>query len=127
MKTVPRALCAMLLLALPLALHATPIEDSRPKMGADPAKITILSPKDGAELDAGESYPLEYVVVPGPGGDHFHVWVDGERGPGVHTLQGTYDLPELTPGEHVITIKVVDKGHVPTSPEKTIRVRAGYK
>jgi len=50
--------------------------------------------------------------------------VDGERGPGVHTLTGTYDLPELTPGEHVITIKVVDKGHVPTGPEKTIKVRA---
>jgi hypothetical protein len=113
MKTVRLALFATLLLATPLALRAE-----------EKASITILSPKDGAELDAGESYPLEYVVVPGPGGDHFHVWVDGERGPGVHTLQGKYDLPKLSPGEHTITLKVVDKGHVPTGPEKTIKVRA---
>ena len=46
------------------------------------ASIQILSPKDGARLDAGEAYPLEYAVVPGPGGDHFHVWVDAERGTG---------------------------------------------
>ena len=113
MKILRPALLAALVLALPLAAHA-----------ADQASITILSPKDGAKLDAGESYPLEYTVVPGPGGDHFHVWVDGERGPGVHTLKGSYALPELTPGEHTITIKVVDKGHVPTGPEATIKVRA---
>ncbi len=89
-----------------------------------PASIKILSPKDHAQLDAGEAYPLEYEVVPGPGGDHFHVWVDGERGPGVHTLKGTYTLPKLSPGEHVITIKVVDKGHVPTGPEQSIHVTA---
>jgi hypothetical protein len=118
MKTVPLVLSATLLLAMPIALRA----DQPP--GAQEAKISILSPKDGAELDAGESYPLEYAVVPGPGGDHFHVWVDGERGPGVHVMSGKYDLPKLTPGEHTITIKVVDKGHVPTGPEKTIKVRA---
>jgi len=111
MKTVCLALFAILLLAMPLALRA------------DQASITILSPKDGASLDAGESYPLEYAVAPSPGGDHFHVWVDGERGPGVHTPKGKYDLPKLTPGEHTITIRVVDKGHVPTGPEKTIKVR----
>jgi hypothetical protein len=118
MKSVPLALSATLLLAMPLVLHA----GNAP--GADPASITIVSPQDGAALDAGESYPLEYAVVPGPGGDHFHVWVDGDRGPGVHVMKGKYDLPKLTPGEHTITIKVVDKGHVPTGPEKTIKVRA---
>jgi hypothetical protein len=118
MKTVPLALCTTLALAIPLGLRAGRA------MAAEPASITIVSPKDGAEIDAGESYPLEYAVVPGPGGDHFHVWVDGERGPGVHVMQGKYDLPKLTPGEHTITVKVVDKGHVPTGPEKTIKVRA---
>ena len=115
MKTLSLALLATLLLAMPLAVHA------------DQASITILSPKDGAVLDADESYSLEYEVVPGPGGDHFHVWVDGERGPGVHVLKGKYDLPKLTSGEHTITIKVVDKGHVPTGPEKTIKVKAHEK
>ena len=86
------------------------------------AKIEIAAPQDGAKLDAGESYPLQYAVVPGVEGDHFHVWVDSERGPGVHTLKGTYDLPKMTPGEHTITVRVVDKGHIPTGPEKSIKV-----
>src|SRR5438034_914535 len=56
MKTVSLALLATLLLAMPLAVRA------------DQASITILSPKDGATLDADETYPLEYEVVTGPGG-----------------------------------------------------------
>ncbi len=107
------ALAALLTLAGGLALRAE-----------EKASITILSPQDGAQLDAGEVYPLKYAVVPGPGGDHFHVWVDSERGPGVHDREGTYQLPKMTPGEHTITIKVVDKGHVPTGPTKSIKVRA---
>ena len=82
-RPVLRFVLSILLLALPLALRA------------DQASIAILSPKDGDVLDAGETYSLAYEVVPGPGGDHFHVWVDGERGPGVHTLKGKYDLPKL--------------------------------
>ena len=86
------------------------------------ASIKILTPADGAQLDPGEPYPLQYEVVLGPGDDHFHVWVDGDRSPGIHDLKGTYALPNLSPGEHVITIKLVDKGHVPTGPEKSIKV-----
>jgi hypothetical protein len=88
------------------------------------ATIKILVPTDGAQVDAGESYSLKYEVALGPGDDHFHVWVDSDRGPGIHDLKGTYALPKLSPGDHVITIKLVDKGHVPTGPEKTIKVHA---
>ncbi len=105
--------CGVTMMAAPVAARAA---------DAAPASIQILSPENGAELDAGEAYPLQYEVVPGPGGDHFHVWVDAERGPGVHTAKGTYMLPKMTAGEHVITIKVVDKGHVPTGPQKSIKV-----
>jgi hypothetical protein len=87
-----------------------------------PASIKILSPADQSVLDAGESYPLSYEVTPGTGGDHFHVWVDDKRGPGIHDTKGTYSLPKMKPGEHVITIKIVDKDHVPTGPEKSISV-----
>jgi hypothetical protein len=84
--------------------------------------IRIVTPSDHAQLDAGEPYPLEYVVTLGPGDDHFHVWVDGERSPGIHDLKGTYKLPKMTAGAHVITLKLVDKGHVPTGPETSIQV-----
>lgn len=89
------------------------------------ASIKILSPSDGAHLNAGEEYPLNYEVKPGKGGDHFHVWVDDKRGPGIHDNKGTYTLPKLTPGEHVIYIGVVDKSHVSTGPKKSIVVVAG--
>jgi len=87
------------------------------------ASIQILKPADQAQLDAGESYPLDYLITLGPGDDHFHVWVDAERSPGIHDLKGTYMLPKMTPGVHVITLKLVDKGHVPTGPEKSIQVK----
>jgi hypothetical protein len=108
-----------LTLALSLILAAGAYAAATP---ATSASIQILKPADHAQLDAGESYPLEYAVVLGPGDDHFHVWVDGERSPGIHDLKGTYALPKLAPGPHVITLKLVDKGHVPTRPEKSIQV-----
>jgi hypothetical protein len=86
------------------------------------ASIQILKPADQAQLGAGESYPLDYQITLGPGDDHFHVWVDAERSPGIHDLKGTYMLPKMTPGVHVITLKLVDKNHVPTGPQKSIQV-----
>jgi hypothetical protein len=111
-------------LLLTLAALPTLASTSLAASPAAPAKpsIQIVSPADHAQLDAGESYPLEYRVTLGPGDDHFHVWVDGERSPGIHDLQGTYRLPKMTAGEHVITLKLVDKGHVPTGPQTSIRV-----
>jgi hypothetical protein len=120
MKTIHRILTGFALTLLFLAVAA-----GAPAAGAGSAgSLKILSPENGAHLDAGEAYPLQYEVLLGAGDDHFHVWVDADRGPGVHTLKGTYTLPKLTPGEHVITLKLVDKGHVPTGPQTSIRVTA---
>lgn len=89
-----------------------------------PASIKIFSPADHAELDAGESYPLSYEVITGTGSDHFHIWVDKERSKGIHDSKGVYNLSKLSPGEHMITIKLVDKDHNPTGSEKSIKVIA---
>jgi len=89
---------------------------------AAPGSVTIVSPANNAQLEANKEYPLAYEVVPGDGGDHFHVWVDDKRGPGIHDNKGTYMLPKMSPGAHVITLKVVDKGHVPTGPSAEIKV-----
>ena len=77
------------LLLLVLASGAFAAEGSK-------ASIQILKPTDHADLDSDESYPLDYQVVLGPGDDHFHVWVDAERSPGIHDLKGTYLLPKMT-------------------------------
>ncbi len=120
MKTRNRLSALLLTLATLPTLASTSLA-AGPAAPAKPA-IQIVTPADHAQLDAGESYPLEYRVTLGPGDDHFHVWVDGDRSPGIHDLQGTYRLPKMTAGEHVITLKLVDKGHVPTGPQTSIRV-----
>ena len=126
MKTHNRlsALVVVSLLTLAAtALPASPAPAASPAAPTSPKPaIQIVTPADHAQLDADESYPLEYQVTLGPGDDHFHVWVDAERSPGIHDLKGTYRLPKMTPGEHVITLKLVDKGHVPTGPQTSIRV-----
>ena len=94
-----------------LATVALSVSADQYGQDASGASIKILSPADKAQVDAGEQY-------------HFHVWVDDDRGPGIHDSKGTYMLPKLSPGTHVITIKVVDKGHVPTGPQKSITVIA---
>lgn len=105
---------SLLILALAVGVFA----DDKPSA----ASIQILKPADQAQLDAGESYPLDYQITLGPGDDHFHVWVDAERSPGIHDLKGTYMLPKMTPGVHTITLKLVDKTHVPTGPQTSIQV-----
>lgn len=125
----------MLAAAVGLALSTSAFADRAAEEKAEAASIAsvpgasikILAPVDGAHLDADEEYPLAYEVTPGKGGDHFHVWVDGRRGPGIHDTKGTYILPRLGAGEHIISIRVVAKDHVATGPEKSIRVIADAK
>jgi hypothetical protein len=115
MKIHRLALASLLLLVLAAGAFAAA---ASPKAGS----IQILKPADQSNLDSDESYPLDYQVALGSGDDHFHVWVDADRSPGIHDLKGTYMLPKMTPGKHVITLKLVDKGHVPTGPQKSITV-----
>ncbi len=111
----------LLLLAI-LALGVDAGSYGNPSSAA--ASIKIVSPADKDQIDAGEEYPLKYEVALNAGSDHFHVWVDDTRGPGIHDTKGTYTLPKMSPGTHMITIKFVDKGHVPTGPEKSITLVA---
>ena len=91
---------------------------------AESGAVKILSPADHAVLPANQTNTLTYDVTPGTGGDHFHVWVDSDRGPAIHELKGAYDLPPMSPGHHTITLKVVDSGHVPTGPQASVEVTA---
>lgn len=122
-------LVALCCLELSPAAFANKVIDMKAEAASiaavDGASINILSPSDNTRLDAGEEYPLAFEVSLGKGGDHFHVWVDDKRGPGIHEKTGTYTLPKLTPGEHIVSIQIVDKSHVETGPKKSIRVTAG--
>src|SRR2546429_2333270 len=110
----------------PPFLPLVPASTLRPAVpSAKNARLIFVPPADNERVERGEEYQLVYEVTPGPGGDHFHVWVDGQRGPGIHDSKGVYTLPKFsTVGEHDVTIKVVDKGHIPTGPQQSIKLNA---
>ncbi|MEA3278462.1 MAG: hypothetical protein U9Q81_24830 [Pseudomonadota bacterium] len=94
---------------------------------ANPAReqavsVTISEPQDGAQLNGGEQVTLGYKVVPGPQGDHVHVYVDGEEVSILRELEGSYAIGPVTPGRHELAIKVVNRAHVPIGVESSIAV-----
>ncbi|MBI2313943.1 MAG: hypothetical protein HYU77_15705 [Betaproteobacteria bacterium] len=92
-----------------------------PAVAAEP-HVRITAPADGARLDAMDQNRLAYEVVPGPRGDHVHVYVDGKEAGILRQLSGSYLLETLAPGPSVLCVKVVNKAHVPIGVEQCIRV-----
>jgi len=86
--------------------------------------VKIISPADGAKLDAMAQNQIVYDVQPGPGGDHTHLYVDGNETAILRKLKGSYSLEGLGTGPHEICIKVVNKGHTPTGVQNCIKVTA---
>jgi hypothetical protein len=91
---------------------------------AQDASVTISSPADGAKLSASAPTKVTYDVVPGPKGDHVHLYVDNGEATVLRQLKGTTSVT-LAAGAHTICIKVVDKAHTPIGVEKCIKVTAG--
>jgi hypothetical protein len=84
--------------------------------------VIIQAPQDGAALAAGEPVELQYKVVPGPRGDHIHVYVDGAEVAILRELEGTYTVAPQGPGPHELAIKVVNRAHVPIGVESAVTV-----
>lgn len=86
------------------------------------ASVKISSPLPGAKLDAMDQTKLVYEVVPGPRGDHVHVYVDNKEVGILRQLAGSYTLETLNPGARNICVKVVNKAHVPIGVEQCVKV-----
>jgi len=89
---------------------------------SDKAYVKITSPRPGAKLDAMAQTKLVYEAVPGPRGDHVHVYVDNKEVGILHQLKGSYTLETLAPGTRNICVKVVNKAHVPIGVEQCVKV-----
>jgi hypothetical protein len=90
---------------------------------AEEASVKILSPADGAKLDAMAQNRISFEVVPGPKGDHTHLYVDGKETAILRELKGSHTFETLSAGKHDICIKVVNKNHTPIGVEKCIKVK----
>ncbi len=87
------------------------------------ASVQISAPAAGAKLKAGSPIPVTYDVVPGSkGGDHTHIYVNGDQKGVLMKLKDTHTLDGLATGKHDICIKVVNKGHAPIGVEKCVSV-----
>jgi len=95
---------------------------SLPALGLAQGSVNIQSPANGATLDALEENRLVYEVVPGPRGDHVHLYVDNQEVAILRKLKGSYLLDSLATGKRTICVKVVNKAHVPIGLEKCIQV-----
>lgn len=89
---------------------------------ADDASVTISSPADGAKLSRTTPTKINYEVMPGPKGDHTHLYVDDKEAAVLRQLKGSHTLEALAPGKHEICIKVVSKGHTPIGTQQCIKV-----
>lgn len=84
--------------------------------------VTISEPQDGATLDVMEQNQIAYSVTPGPKGDHVHVYIDDDEVDILRSLEGSYTLPSLEPGQRSVCVKVVNKAHVPIGVEDCVDV-----
>lgn len=89
---------------------------------AQGASVKITAPARDAKIDAMDQAKVTYEVIPGPKGDHTHLYVDGKEVAILRQLKGTYQLAPLTPGPHDICVKVVNKAHTPIGVEACVKV-----
>ena|ERR1039457_2816585 len=90
---------------------------------AEDASVKISSPADGAKVGT-MGIAVNYEVMPGPKGDHVHLYIDDSEAKVLRQLKGTYTIDSLKAGPHNLCIKVVDKSHTPIGVEKCIKVTA---
>ncbi|MDT8388194.1 MAG: hypothetical protein RQ736_11820 [Thiogranum sp.] len=107
---------SMATLLIALGLNATAVA------AAEEASVTIKSPADGATLDAMEQHKLVYEVVPGPRGDHVHVYIDDAEVDILRELDSSYTLPTLDTGERELCVRVVNRAHVPVGVDGCVTV-----
>ena len=86
------------------------------------ASVTIFSPADGAKLSRTEQTKINFEVMPGPKGDHTHLYVDDKEEGVLHQLKGSYMLESPSPGKHEICIKIVSRNHTPIGMQQCIKV-----
>ncbi|HUI19435.1 MAG TPA: hypothetical protein VLZ74_00085 [Methylocella sp.] len=93
-----------------------------PPAAAEDSLATILSPADGAKLEAKHTYKLEYEVKAAEKVDHVHLFVDGDEVGMAHKLKGSFKLGPLKAGDRKVCVSPVNKNHTPVGAQACINV-----
>lgn len=96
----------------------TPTEKLAPAV----SKIDIISPAEGAKLDAKADNKLDYNITLGGDGDHAHLYVDNRRVDMLRQTKGSYSFDHLDQGKREICIRIVDHGHSSIGVERCVNV-----
>ena len=106
----------------PASVLALALAGAAWQVAAADASVRIKSPADGASLDRMERIELAYEAIPGPTGDHVHIYADGKEVGIVRRLEGRFTFDSFVPGPHVLCVKLVSKAHMPVGVERCIKV-----
>jgi hypothetical protein len=88
------------------------------------AAVMISAPADGAVLAAYKPVKISYKIIPGPKGDHAHLYIDKFRAGMLHQRAGDHEIKMLHPGLHKIRIEIVTEDHQHIGVGKEITVDA---
>jgi hypothetical protein len=83
---------------------------------AGATRVTIVDPKPGDEVEAGEPVELEIAVTGQPEGSHVHVFVDGEL---EQMPSGLTAAIILERGRHEVSVELTDVDHGSFEPRIT--------
>lgn len=86
------------------------------------ASVAISSPANGAKFNPKTTVNVDYEVSMGEKGDHTHLYLDKNEAVTLRGLKGSHSLGALSPGQHEICIKVVNKAHTPIGAQQCIAV-----
>lgn len=89
---------------------------------AEESLATIHSPTEGAKLEAGQTYKLEYEVKATVKADHVHLFVDGDEVAIAHKLKGSFTLGPLKTGPRKVCISPVNKNHTAVAGQACVNV-----
>ncbi len=96
-----------------------------PAWAEEEGKITILSPKDGAEVSVSKPVTVSFEAVWGPKGNHLHLYLDNHRVDVIRQAKGSEDIHNmLMVGKHEICLEIETSWHFSTGVKQCVTVTA---
>ena len=93
--------------------------------GGGDAALAISAPEDGAEVSLPFTLELaseDPLGAPDTGDHHVHVFYDGNDSAYEVVTTDTFEVTDLSPGEHTLTVSLRNADHSPAGTDVTIEL-----